>query len=343
MKISLILGDDGACGLYRLAEPAKAVQAVRPDWTVTTYDTKSRLTLGTDAAGRIVDIMGLDPWPDVLVVQRVGDPEMVELMIHLQSRGVAIVTDFDDAMWCIDRGNTAWKAWNGNGFHWRWSDLAGIHADLITVTTPGLATRYGKHGRVEILPNRIPDRWVVDQPLPTDCYAGWAGFTSTHPGDCEVAAKAARVFAENGGLRVVGDARGASKAWGVEVESIAKQNLGPNYFSAINQIGVMLVGLRDTSFNRAKSTLKVLEAAAAGIPAIAAATAPHRALAREFPLRVASSPAEWEKHAKDLCDRDVRLEAAEQARKAIDRFTISAQAEAWALAWERAANRRAKM
>ena len=63
---------------------------------------------------------------------------------------------------------------------------------------------------------------------------------------------------------------------------------------------LMLVGLKDSPFNRCKSTLKVLEAAAAGVPSIAAGTRPHTTLQREgFPVQVASSPDEWYRLARD--------------------------------------------
>lgn len=321
------------------------MSAVRPEWSITTYPPKGVVQVGINKHGTVVQVENFTEWPDVLVMQRPGLPVLAGVAAFMQSRGVAVVVDMDDAMWRIDRANHAWAAWNNpnrhRGQHWSWCDQVTGHADLVTVTTPALADRYGRHGRCVVLPNRIPDRWVLTAPtLPPAGVAGWAGYTATHPGDCEVSAPAAQVFAEAGGLRVIGDGDGAAKAWGTPVQELPSQELGPDYYQAINQLGVMLVGLRDTPFNRAKSTLKVLEAAAAGIPSIAAATAPHRALMAEgFPVALAATPDEWAGHARWLTNASALEERAVCVREVMPRYTMGAQAEAWADAWERAANR----
>ena len=342
MKVAVLPGDIGGCGTYRLIEPAKAVQEARPDWDIRVYPPKGHVKLGLDRRGRVVQIRDLDPWPDVMVMQRTGTPVLAGAVDYLQSQGVAVVADFDDAMWCIDRGNTAFGAWNNphrhRGQHWSWCDYVAKRADLVTVTTNHLARRYGRHGRFEVLPNRIPDRWVVEQDSVGPGVAGWAGYLKTHPGDCEVSRPAAERF---DCLRVVGETPGRmGQIWGREVEGIASTPLGPDYFQALAQLGVMLVGLRQTSFNRAKSTLKVLEAAAAGVPSIAADTPPHRALAREgFPVLLASTPEEWRLDAQDLMNPSYYEQMRQFVLEALPRYLMSTQAERWAQAWERAAAR----
>jgi glycosyltransferase involved in cell wall biosynthesis len=348
----IIPADRTGCGSYRLIWPGQAVAMARPNWRVDIVPPESVEAGFSD--GRLVGIRGFpDPLPDVLVMQRVGTPGQLAVIKWAHERGVATVIDFDDAMWCIDRGNTAWASWNrANEYnqHWRICDDAVKYADLVTVTTKGLADRYGRtHHRTEVLPNCIPKAVLGLPNQDNEIFtAGWAGFTLTHPGDCKVSKPAIEAVLEAGGrLRVIADAAGAAREWGIDpalVDSIPSQKLGPRYFQAIGALDLMLVGLRDTKFNHSKSFLKVLEAAARGVPAIAADNAPHRVLAKTgFPVTLASSPSEWYDAAKVFATmpEDDRRAMANLVWLAVEEnWTIEGNAERWAAAWERAAARR---
>jgi glycosyltransferase involved in cell wall biosynthesis len=355
MHVMVVPSDRGGCGHYRLIWPAQAVGAARPGWTVSVVPPE-RVMAGF-RGGRLVGVRGLpDPPPDVLVMQRVGTAAQLAILRHARGLGAATVVDFDDAMWCIDRDNYAFKAWNSSnprGQHWRVCEEAAATADLVTVTTDALAKRYGRrHHRVEVVPNRVP--WRATEVAGPDrggepFTAGWAGFTRTHPGDCKVSAPAARAVLDGGGwLRVVADAAGAAREWDVNetlVEAVPARPLGPRYFGALTGLDLMLVGLRDTPFNRAKSTLKVLEAGAAGVPSVAPDNPPHRALARSgFPVALASTPSEWAdaaKRVKDEWERDGGERARNEVWAAVQAgHTIEGNAESWAQAWERAARLR---
>lgn len=331
---------------YRLIEPARAVSGVRPGWDIRTYAPRGEVKVHWHQKHGVVDVVfpNRHPWPDVLVMQRTGTPILAGVAAFMQKRGTAVVADFDDAMWTIDKANIAYGAWNNpnrhRGQHWSWCDQVAERADLVTVTTEHLARRYGRHGRCVVLPNRIPDRWVVQSPTVPVGVAGWAGYLGTHPGDCKVSAPAARVFGE---VRVMGeDPANMAAEWGTDaVTGIPSAPLGPEYYQGLSGLGTMLVGLRDTSFNKGKSTLKVLEAAAAGVPSIAADTPPHRVLQREgFPVLLAENPERWEFLAKFLRDPENHREHQQSVREALPAYTMSAQAELWAQAWERAVNRR---
>lgn len=354
MRVSVLPGDTGGCGTYRCRMPAEAVKTVRPDWHVTVHAPRGDLHVGQDSAGRVVEVLGLPEDTDLLVMQRTGTPVLAGVVDWAQSQGIAVVIDFDDAMWCIARGNAAWQAWNSlkhpAGQHWRWCDHTAQRADLVTVTTPGLADHYGNHGRVAVIPNYVPE-WSLSVPswrrqYPETPTVGWAGYVATHPGDCAVAAPAVHEARRHGAkVRVVADARGAAREYGLKplhVEGIASQDYGPDYFGAISTLDLMLVGLVDSRFNRCKSTLKVLEAAAAGVPSVAAVTHPHRLLQREgFPVLLAESPAEWRQHAATLLGDPARLtEHRNAVVETVKAYTIEAHAETWAQAWERAVARR---
>jgi glycosyltransferase involved in cell wall biosynthesis len=352
VRVVVVPADRGGCGYYRLVWPAQAVSLVRPDWSVEVVPPE--LVQAGFVDGRFIGTRGLGPpYPDVLVMQRVGTPGQVHTVRFAQEKGVATVVDFDDAMWCIDKGNMAWKSWNlSNPYdqHWRLCEDAAQVADLVTCTTDALAAHYGRrHGRTQVIPNYVP-KAALDLSLAdyNDTFtAGWAGFTKTHPGDCKVSRPAVEtVLRGNGNLRVVADAEGAAAEWGVDpevVDSIPSQKLGPSYYKAIARLDLMLVGLRDTPFNRAKSTLKVMEAAAVGVPSVASDNPPHRALAKAgFPVALASSPGEWEDAAALAMKRwmgEGPDSIALEMTNAMQDYTIESNAEQWARAWERAYER----
>jgi glycosyltransferase involved in cell wall biosynthesis len=337
----------------RLIWPGQAVSLVRKDWTVSIVSPE-RVEAGF-RDGKFVGVKGFpDPLPDLLVMQRVGTPGQFEVLKWASRMGIATVVDFDDAMWCIDRDNYAWRSWNlsnPRGQHWRTCDDAAAVADLVTCTTESLTRRYGrKHGRVEVIPNYVPAA-ALDLVRREDnevFTAGWSGFTRTHPGDCRVSAPAASTVLRGGGaLRVIADGEGAAREWGVavdDVDCVPPQKLGPAYYEALSGLDLMLVGVQETPFNRSKSTLKVLEAAAMGVPSIAPDNPPHRALAKEgFPVRLANTPGEWEDapvQAMKEWQHEPTAVVEEMTAAVREGYTIEGNAERWAQAWERAMRRK---
>jgi hypothetical protein len=325
----------------------------RPGWQVSIIQPES-VEAGF-ADGRFMGVRGFptDPMPDLLVMQRVGTLGQFHILQWAYEQGIATVVDFDDAMWCIDKDNLAWRAWNQEKQfkqHWRVCEEAVKYADLVTVTTEALAKHYGrKFHRTEVIPNSMPQAALSLPEHENEVFtAGWAGFTKTHPGDCRVSTPAVEaVLAAGGNLRVIADARGAAEEWGVEpdsVDSVPPQPLGPDYFSALGQLDLMLVGLRNTPFNRAKSFLKVLEAAAQGVPSIAPDNPPHRDLAAsKFPITLAASSSDWYDAGKYYATMPVedRQSLSKEIKQAVyDNWTIEGNAEIWAQAWERAMDRR---
>lgn len=343
----MLPADESACGLYRMRFPAGAVGLVRPDWQIEVYR-PTDVRLGTGMDGRLWSVQGI-PEPDKIdcvIMQRVATQAQVGLISWFQSKGTAVVIDSDDAMWVIDKDNVAWKAWNTPTHHWRSLDQAAHLADLTTVTTPVLARRYGKHGRCEVLPNCIPaDLMDLLEPLSRDDtrpVVGWAGFTSTHPGDLTVVGDAVARLGEEVTVRVVGDAEGAARDWGIQgVEQVGPVKLGLPYYSALTLLDIGLVPLRTTAFNRAKSWLKALEYAATGVAVVASDTPENRRLSSTVPMLLD----EWYDSLRLLIDEpDHRAQRVALAREAVFKnHTYEVNAERWALAWERAMNRRARM
>lgn len=356
-RVVVLPSDDTACGFYRMKMPAGVVQSLRPDWQVEVYH-PSTVMLGTGPDGRLWNLKGI-PDPDkvdLLVMQRVSSRAQAELVRWMRSKGAAVVMDSDDAMWAIDKKNIAWKAWNAGLYHWRWMDVVAEIADVTTVTTPALARRYGKHGRTVVLPNCVPgdlrDHLTsVRGDLDPGLTVGWAGFTGTHPDDLTVVGDAVRDFQQDTDctVRVVGDAAGAARDWGVSpenVDPVAPTPIGLPYYTALTSLDVGLVPLRDIAFNRAKSYLKALEFAAAGVIVVASPTPANVELSKTVPMELASSPVEWWQRLMDIAKAtsEWRADRAHFAREAVFKHhTYEANGERWVETWERAMNRRARL
>jgi hypothetical protein len=345
-RVVVLPSDETACGHYRMKWPADVVAKARPDWTVEVYR-PSDVMFGTGADGSLWQVQGIpDPTSiDLLVVQRVATRAQFEFVAWMRQHA-AVVMDADDALWTIDPDNVAWKHWNEGPSHWKWLDAAARHADIVTVTTPDLARRYGAHGRVEVLPNCIPA--AVEETLESvradldqTTTVGWAGFTGTHPHDLEVVGDdVGRLVGDTGcRVRVIG---AGLTPWGVPVETVAPQPLGLPYFTALTSLDVGLVPLAPTKFNRAKSYLKALEYAAAGVAVVASDTPMHRELSRSVPLSLAGN---WYDQMEALVQHpDLRAERVAVARESVFLLhTYEANAERWVAAWERAMNRHARM
>lgn len=351
MRIAVLPADTGACGHSRLIWPADTVRTVRPEWDVRVYDPR---TVRIDRANQTVhglDVDGLD----VLVTQRVGTRAVADLCTWVRARGAAVVMDMDDAMWCLDPDNTSYAGWNGErggpGAHWERIDRVAAAADMVTVTTTALAQRYGRHGRVAVLPNRIP-RMALGASKPgrrgNPPVAGWAGLLATHPHDPKAIGDALKLAVSRGLVQagVMGDAYRTAKMWGTKVTAFRTANLGMDYYRhiAMFDIGLVPLDLEGSSaeFNAAKSSLKALEYAATGSAVIASPSPANVEFAREVPIRLAATPGEWLEHLTDLADEGARAAqvSAQTAALAAYGWAVQDRAEDWAQVWEHAAQNR---
>lgn len=353
MKIAVIPMDTGACGNYRLVWPAEAVQAARPDWEVRVYSPHevAVATWKGDLLTEGLDTEGLD----LVVVQRLGEQNKYAFVTGMQKRGVAVVTDIDDALWCLERDNGAYAAWNGRASrtHWSWMDKASRVADLTTVTTKGLEKRYAAHGRVEVIPNGLPDHAYPDGPLTSHGFdpvvIGWSGLRKSHPHDLEVMGGAlSKVLAEDDKVmvKIVGDTEWAARVMGVPADRLIDAGHVPldRYHEALNGTDIGLVPLQDTLFNRCKSSLKALEYSAVGAYVLASATPANKELQRNVgTVQVVRDGEEaWHEALREAV-RVMRHEPGKVTRSAVhgaQSRAISGRAHEWVGAWERAVARR---
>lgn len=328
MRVEVYPADSGACGFYRLRLPASQLGAAVVD---------DGLRLGV-ADGRVVDATAD---ADVVVLQRPANALIVAAIPHLQRHGVAVVVDMDDDFAALDPKNPTWTA--DRKAH-RLILEACRRADLVTVTTPGLARRYGGHGRVQILPNVVPARYLTVTAERDGRTAGWAGSVSTHPNDLQVTGGAvAQAVRETGGrFQVIGDGNAVREHLRLDVEpdvtGIVPLTDYPRHVAGLD---VGIVPLTDSTFNRSKSALKLLEYSALGVASVVSPTPDNLRVGIGL---VAHRPRDWSRLVRRLLTQvGYRAEVAERARAAVaERHTIEGNAWRWEQAWSRAlATRRA--
>lgn len=222
-------------------------------------------------------------FPDIIISQRLMMDNLVTAYKIGRSAGQIIVNDVDDWYWGLSTTNEAFKhshpkhnAYENTNYY-RQSLAA---SSYVTVSTPYLHGRLSRTLKVPmtILPNYVDvSRFSPVTITDTDCPdVGWAGSTSHRSGDIEILNGVLGPLAKEGSIKLVhaGDCVGSpsfASQLGVEEDLISRKiprALAEDYPSILD-FEVGLIPLRNTPFNEAKSDIKGLEYAAAGIPFVA--------------------------------------------------------------------------
>lgn len=334
MIIQSVPSDEHGCGLYRTYMPSAACHVeVLADLPV---------QFDQDASGRI---SVTDAWTglegaDVVNIHRPTTRHMFEALQILQSKGVAIVVDVDDDLQAIPRGIDVWdqaQPHQNEDENWGWVLKATQMADMVTVSTPALADRYGRHGRVAVIENCVAPDWLDTTPAKHETpVVGWAGSSVHHPYDLEEAGSEVVDAVRRHGARFHTVGQGQSLLrFGFTPDDDATWEPWvalDRYPSTISQFDLGLVPLADSQFTRAKSWLKGLELAALGVPFIASDRPEYRRLGAGL---LAKRKLDWRRHLDRLLGSpDEREELAGRGREIAARWTVDKHAHRWMEAWE---------
>lgn len=340
MRVVVHPADDGGCGRYRLRWPAEALAAQGHDVAVE-FEHAYRGVMQPSVFGDRLVALADPVEADVVVLQRPLKRETVELIAALQDQGVAVVVEVDDDFHALHRRNPAWTETHPGRDRDKnrdWLALACQRADLVTVTTPALAERYGHHGRVRVLPNCVPERYLSLLTKPKERLTlGWSGSVVTHPGDLDQAKGAVQPVLDqhDAAFHVVGTGEGVQRALALRDEPTATGWLPiEDYPSGLADLDVGIVPLRASEFNEAKSWLKGLEMAAVGVPFVATPTSPYRSLVAEGAGWLAGTAGSWTSMVGALCaSTGLRAHMAGKGREVAARWTVEGRAWQWMEAW----------
>lgn len=344
---------DGGSGWYRLRFPAQVLERQGADVEVS----MNGPTIGWDrqwfGGGPPVEARAVTlaekPDADVVVIQRPGRAHWTEVIPLLQAAGVRVVVDVDDDFDAIPAGNVARDDYDPQRRprHNRdWIRRACELADLVTVSTPHLAGVYGRHGRVAILPNLVPESYLtITAPAPLEQTIGWSGSVDTHPGDLETVGTAVRdVLAEHPDwhVHVVGTGTGVARRLRLPAVGAVGQWLPfVDYPRALARLAVGIVPLHRSRFNRGKSCLKLAELSAVGVPTVAAPIPDNQRLHAHGVGLLADGPTQWREQLDRLAgSAELRADVAGRSREAMATLTYEQWADLWWVAWEKALDRK---
>jgi hypothetical protein len=313
----------GGAGWARLGQYSKHIDSVK--------------AIGVLAHNEQKQIFGVRTWDntdhfdlDVIVMQRVMFEDVADKIKIARAHGQIIINDLDDWYWGLSTSNHAWKA-----SHPKYNPTENINhyksilaaSNYVTVSTPYLAQRISSWVKspIEVLPNtvdlnRFAKREVTDTEIPI---VGWVGSTAHRSNDLEQMRGVLSPMWSEGKILLhhSGYLKGHplfADAIGVHPRLISTLPLvAPEDYPSVFQFDVGIVPLSDVPFNQAKSAIKGLEYAAAGIPFVASPLDEYRLLAEQGIGVVAKKSRHWRPILESLRDPKFRKELSEQATEAI--------------------------
>lgn len=338
MHVLVLPSDANGCGSYRMIWPAEACQQAGK-YAVTIQQRMPKIAVDSNGNLQGVNV----GTAKTVVLQRPGSYQIPQLIDILHDNNVRVCIDMDDSLSKIDPRNAAYKSYDPRLDHkknWMHAATSCSMADLVTCTTEALAEEYGSHGRVKIIKNHVPKRYL-DIPRPENevPIVTWAGYTRSHPGD---------LLVTHGSINQAVVETGASfMAFGDEgiFQDLQIRHRPPNFLQnfesnillypkALSKADIGIVPLRKSPFNDGKSWLKVLEYASLGIVPVASPSPDNLQFAELGGCIIAEKPADWLREVKELIlDNDKRAEMSKKVREVAGDFTIEGNVDEWWNAW----------
>jgi glycosyltransferase involved in cell wall biosynthesis len=292
----------------------------------------------------IPDNKAIHGW-DILVLKLIMLERVVEEIPKAKSMGQKIVVDLDDHMEGLAKSNLAYhmtsaekNPQNNREHYFKIIESA----DALITSTPFLQDFYrNKHPEkpVYLIRNGIDiDRWKMrndhSRHLPT---YGWVGATPWRSGDLEILDPLFGKFLKDNHVKFhhsgsIKNAPSVDAQIGIDKSIFSHEPMKPifSYPELFRKIDVGIVPLTDIDFNHAKSFIKGLEYAAAGVPFIASPSPEYKILSEAGVGRIANTPEEWVEHAKELIDPKVRKEEREKNRDIVSsQFSMKQRGKDW--------------
>lgn len=353
MKVVAYPADRYGCGHHRVIWPAEELARAGHDVTVVPAGDRYVGMVVDNNTDEIVQVKLPDD-VDVVILQRVTHRYLAQAVPVLRRQGVAVVIDVDDDLAAVHPSNPAWLDLHPNKTKMVYSAKPHMHswrnladacqaATLVTTTTPALARRYAKHGRVVVIPNFLAAHYY-DVPHEDGDLLGWPASLHSHPDDPSVVGNAVqRLVHEGATFRVTSPSNGIGEAFGLasddEVDVVREKIELTDWPSAVTQLGVGIAPLADTRFNAAKSWLKPLELAALGVPWVASPRVEYDRLHKLGCGILVDKPKAWYTVLRSLLrDESRRVELSQAGRAVADQLRLTRNAWRWWEAWELALN-----
>ena len=350
VKIGVFPADIFGCGYYRLIWPAMQLQLDGHDIDIINpMDRHAMFSAEVDeSTGNLTgEHIRFPEQYDVIVLQRVTNRHVAQIVPYITAKGTAVVIDVDDDLHNISMTNPMYFALHPKkrpghpaaDHSWEWAEYAFSRATMVVTTTDALAKKYGHVARK--IPNYVPSQ-ALDVDHEDSPIFGWGGGIHSHADDIPALGNTVnRLVGEGHRFRVIGPDTGIRQAFRLQRREDFEAT-GPiqleYWISALGMLGVGLAPLASSAFNRAKSWLKPLEYAAAGVPSVVSPSPAYIELNKQYGIGdVAERPKDWYRLVRRLVtDEAYRLERSAAGRAAASELTIEKHAWRWMEAWSEA-------
>ena len=278
----------------------------------------------------------------IVVLKLIMHKKVADFMDRAKELGQKIVVDIDDHFHGLSESNMAYRATDpsrnpeqNRDHYFRIIE----NSDAIITSTPFLADFHAaRHENVHMIRNGIDiGRWSRRKDSSgRNPVVGWVGATPWRSNDLETLAPFFSKILRKNNMRFhhAGHTVNAPMAHDqleIDPRMCTAEPMRPilDYPKMFERIDVGIVPLSDVPFNRAKSYIKGLEYAAAGIPFVAAKAPEYVFLAENGVGRVAGSAEEWEHHIGELSDPKKRKSDVAKNLENLTQFSMSKTGEHW--------------
>lgn len=279
---------------------------------------------------------------DIIVFKLMMQQEILDAIPKAKKLGQKIVVDVDDWFDGLSKSNKAYDATdpklNTTSNREIYKQII-LSADAVITSTPFLFDYYSKlRDNVFMVRNGIDlPRWKankIDKNRKT--MIGWVGATHWRSNDLEQLSSFFGPFIQFRNLNFHhsghnNSAPSANSLLGVPDIYSRKSLMVPilAYPNLFKPIHIGIIPLNNIEFNHAKSFIKGLEYAAAGIPFVASYSPEYKYLADRGIGNIATTDSEWIAALDKLIDYSTRQHEIEKNLSALQNFSMSARATDW--------------
>jgi glycosyltransferase involved in cell wall biosynthesis len=321
--------DYDGCGLHRVINPYRALMLRGYNSTFTSW-----------VIPEIVEKA------DVIVWQRAASDHILKTTLEARAAGKHVIYEIDDYFHGLHPGNPSTPFFVQDPEQLRRIEQIIHLSSALTVTTPELKRLYGRfNSNVHILPNyvdfgllpwkdvdggKVPDILLNDSEY---VRIGWGG-SNTHDADLMSCASAVeQIMQEFPMTKLVfmgWDYRHMFPSIPVErmewlASTYGHEDCVGDYYKELNEarLDIGIAPIEDTTFNRAKSDIKILEYSIFGIASLASDVAPYTDFEKacrhpetgQKGVLLARSPRDWYKHLRRLVEsKELREKLGAQAQ-----------------------------
>jgi hypothetical protein len=332
--------DSYSCGMHRVVWPAQAIDPEGKRIKHIGPDESDGLISAQVRGSRVTGLTGIPTDMTAILIQRPTNVILGKCIPLLRREGIRVIVDVDDDLDAISPRHPTWKMLRQlPGHNVRVVKQACLHADVVVCSTPQIKEKLAPLNGV-VVRNRLPahhfdqtpdeefmalNSWVFDP------HVAWPVSIGTHPDDGqEVHNSLARLGLP---VRVVGPPHERGKTV-LGVEPVYDGEVPfDGWISRIMTIHTGIAPLNSSEFSTAKSALKPLELAVAGVPFV-------RSRTPEFELLGAGLPAQGKKEWLRQLQRITSDEALrkEEARRNLEiaqanRYDLPEVIAEWEHAW----------